>query len=624
MTCRIDILDPVDIALVDDELVAVLSKDSVSFYSTTASCLLESHRVDEGVNTVYAEKNNVYLVGKEPIVYTIDTNKSTLRQTNSLPGITNWKCNDFHKLEKVLLLHPKKSGVLTKSILLYDVKTDSVVRELKTDVVSSSSKFRKESYEVMTTGMNDWSMYDLRGSSKKAVYSFSLKGSTVKQGYKTNLSYCETVDKDVHRLFTWSGETQPSERWSFDEKKWFLGLIDGNRASDAFVMHGTFKNSQLVLTDVKNVADHKPTSFFKYGVKSPNQTMFDILPGKVFATGCSTGVMLQSAEFDVANYKNHSEKLREACRKAKSRVTEDKEMKELKKINDRYEAAGKRDEDINVYDNDVTEEKFIIGKLLGTGSFGSVFKCTSKKSDKEFALKYVMNQTSILSKKFEIEREVLIQRELRHENIVKMYAAFRSNINICFVLELMQESLYDVLNEKRGHVMNVKDIARMTECVANALSYCHQRCIIHRDLKPQNILHNLEGVYKVTDFGSATDERHGTFCGTQGYMAPEVITRSKQTTALDCYSLGIVIHQCTQGKLPFQLPTGHVSDYMVSKCKYNPPVTMNLSIRALTQMLIRKNAEERWTANQVLGSQLIRDYRHQTQDDVYKRERQLI
>ena len=93
--------------------------------------------------------------------------------------------------------------------------------------------------------------------------------------------------------------------------------------------------------------------------------------------------------------------------------------------------------------------------------------------------------------------------------------------------------------------------------------------------------------------------RHGTFCGTQGYMAPEVITRSKQTTALDCYSLGIVIHQCTQGKLPFQLPTGHVSDYMVSKCKYNPPVTMNLSIRALTQMLIRKNPEERWTANQV-------------------------
>ncbi|EFP01150.1 hypothetical protein CRE_22703 [Caenorhabditis remanei] len=196
-----------------------------------------------------------------------------------------------------------------------------------------------------------------------------------------------------------------------------------------------------------------------------------------------------------------------------------------------------------------------------------------------------------------------------------MYGAFKSKVNICFVLEFMKQSLHEVLENKRGHVLSVKNIARMTECVANALSYCHKRCIIHRDLKPQNILHNGEGMYKVSDFGSATDERHGTNCGTLGYMAPEVVIRSKQTTALDCYSLEIVIHQCSQGKLPFQLPTGHVSDYMVSKWKYNPPVTMNLSIRALPQMLIRKS---------VLSSQLITDYRHQTQDDVYKLERQLI
>ncbi|KAF1746193.1 hypothetical protein GCK72_022646 [Caenorhabditis remanei] len=131
-----------------------------------------------------------------------------------------------------------------------------------------------------------------------------------------------------------------------------------------------------------------------------------------------------------------------------------------------------------------------------------------------------------------------------------MLAAFKSKINICFVLELMQESLHDVLKRKRGHVMNVKDVAQMTDCVAKAL--------------------------------------HGTFCGTQGYMAPEIVTRSKQTTAVDCFSLGIVIHQCSQGTLPFQLPTGHVSEYIVSKCKYDPPVQMNMSIRGVTQMLVKK------------------------------------
>ncbi|EFP04539.1 hypothetical protein CRE_31225 [Caenorhabditis remanei] len=74
----------------------------------------------------------------------------------------------------------------------------------------------------------------------------------------------------------------------------------------------------LVLTDVKSMANHKSNYFHKYGVKSPNQTMFDILPGNVLATGCATGIMMQSAQFDVDNCKNHSEKLREACRKAKS------------------------------------------------------------------------------------------------------------------------------------------------------------------------------------------------------------------------------------------------------------------------------------------------------------------
>ncbi|KAF1746443.1 hypothetical protein GCK72_022899 [Caenorhabditis remanei] len=105
---------------------------------------------------------------------------------------------------------------------------------------------------------------------------------------KKALSYCETLDKDVHRLFT----------WSFDEKQWFLGLIDGNSAPDAFVIHGTNKNLQLVLTDVKSMANHKSNYFHKYGVKSPNQTMFDILPGNVLATGCATGIMMQSAQFE--------------------------------------------------------------------------------------------------------------------------------------------------------------------------------------------------------------------------------------------------------------------------------------------------------------------------------------
>ena len=93
--------------------------------------------------------------------------------------------------------------------------------------------------------------------------------------------------------------------------------------------------------------------------------------------------------------------------------------------------------------------------------------------------------------------------------------------------------------------------------------------------------------------------RHGTICGSPGYIAREVISRQKQTPALDCFSLGVILHRSCVGRTPFELPDGHVSDEYVTKCKYSPPVSMNLSVREVTTNLIKKSPSERWTAKQV-------------------------
>jgi serine/threonine protein kinase len=61
----------------------------------------------------------------------------------------------------------------------------------------------------------------------------------------------------------------------------------------------------------------------------------------------------------------------------------------------------------------------------------------------------------------------------------------------------------------------------------------------HRDLKPKNIL--VKSRYplfiKLADFGLANDKRDlKTFCGSQGYAAPEIYFRNrynKYTTAVD-------------------------------------------------------------------------------------------
>ncbi|EFO88591.1 hypothetical protein CRE_13669 [Caenorhabditis remanei] len=382
-----------------------------------------------------------------------------------------------------------------------------------------------------------------------------------------------------------------SYSWEYTNKEWFLGLLHGGNSDDTFAIHGSFKNAQTIITSTTNLPTHKTSFFHKYGTRDETgHFCFDELENRIFATGCKSGIVIQSAEFKVADYARHTARRKQALRMQKKRNAEDIVHKEQEKIRQRWERSVKLNEGINVFDSNVNEGSFEFGDTLGAGSFGTVYKAVSKKSSKEFAIKVMANRCSVFTEKFVTERELLIQRELSHKNIVSMYAAFQSKIAVFFVFEKMTESLEDVLKRKKPVLLTVAEVAWLSECVAAGLSYIHKREVLHRDLKPANILYDANGCAKISDFGIATDERDGTFCGSPGYIAPEVIGRQKQTSALDCFSLGIILHRCSTGRTPFELPDGHVSDEIVSKCKYVPPVSMNSSVRAVTTNLIKKSS----------------------------------
>lgn len=86
--------------------------------------------------------------------------------------------------------------------------------------------------------------------------------------------------------------------------------------------------------------------------------------------------------------------------------------------------------------------------------------------------------------------------------------------------------------------------------VLNALHFLHARRVAHRDLKPENILvaSRTPLLLKLADFGLANDKTHlETFCGTQVYIAPEICQRGVYTTAVDLWSLGVIILECVWG-----------------------------------------------------------------------------
>jgi serine/threonine protein kinase len=103
---------------------------------------------------------------------------------------------------------------------------------------------------------------------------------------------------------------------------------------------------------------------------------------------------------------------------------------------------------------------------------------------------------------------------------------------------------------KRDLLIPVPLAAFIVSRVARALEYAHQT-IIHRDISPENLLLNMQGVVKLSDFGVAVSEGAGGITGKIPYLSPEQIGGQAVDARTDLYSLGLVLYLLLTG-VPLQ------------------------------------------------------------------------
>ncbi|MEZ6095869.1 MAG: serine/threonine-protein kinase [Pirellulaceae bacterium] len=100
-----------------------------------------------------------------------------------------------------------------------------------------------------------------------------------------------------------------------------------------------------------------------------------------------------------------------------------------------------------------------------------------------------------------------------------------------------------------------RNVARIGQQVASALSHAHSHGVVHRDIKPSNLLMDSTGAVWVTDFGLAKFlespdlTRTGEFVGTLRYMSPEHL-QAKTDERSDIFCLGLTLHELSTMK-PF-------------------------------------------------------------------------
>ena len=190
---------------------------------------------------------------------------------------------------------------------------------------------------------------------------------------------------------------------------------------------------------------------------------------------------------------------------------------------------------------------------LSKGIYGNNFLCTTPSSRALFVLK-TMSRPRValynLANNLVTERRIL--RSVDHPFIVKLIRTFKDEHRVYFLSEHIQGSdLFDVLGAMK--TVTNEQARFFAAGILVILEYLHTHNIMYRDLKPENVLIDLDGYPKITDFGNAKIMENRTYStvGTAHYMAPEVISGKGYTFTADYWSLGIMIYEILFNKLPF-------------------------------------------------------------------------
>ena len=241
-----------------------------------------------------------------------------------------------------------------------------------------------------------------------------------------------------------------------------------------------------------------------------------------------------------------------------------------------------------------TTFKIIRGQLIGKGTYGRVYLGINATTGEFLAVKQVeVNQKAAGQDKDKmkdmvaaLDQEIDTMQHLEHPNIVQYLGCEKKEYSISIFLEYISGGSVGSCLRRHGK-FEESVVSSLTRQTLAGLAYLHTEGILHRDLKADNILLDVDGTCKISDFGISkkTDNIYGnditnSMQGSVFWMAPEVIRSqdSGYSAKVDIWSLGCVVLEMFAGRRPWSKEEAIGAIYKLGSLNQAPPIPEDVSV----------------------------------------------
>ncbi|ODA76028.1 hypothetical protein RJ55_08310 [Drechmeria coniospora] len=234
-----------------------------------------------------------------------------------------------------------------------------------------------------------------------------------------------------------------------------------------------------------------------------------------------------------------------------------------------------------------TTFRWFKGQLIGKGTYGRVYLGMNATTGEFLAVKEVeVNSKAAGGDKSKmremvgaLDQEIDTMQHLDHNNIVQYLGCERKETSISIFLEYISGGSIGSCLRRHGR-FEESVVSSLTRQTLSGLAYLHREGILHRDLKADNILLDLDGTCKISDFGISkkTDNIYGndksnSMQGSVFWMAPEVIRSQGEgySAKVDIWSLGCVVLEMFAGRRPWSKEEAVGAIYKIANGE-TPPI----------------------------------------------------